>query len=403
MNARFPLVLGAIVTVGAPLGAAEPTGIRVIGGSKATGSAQAVVVDPTALAHTAQLLPIDSAGRIVGKDDPAAQVEKVLDNLAAALQEARAGLDRAVKVNVYVRRPAVIGEVHKAMARRFSGAVKPAITFVEGTLPHTDALVAMDAVAAVGPDGPGEVKRLRSAALPGAKNTTHLAIMPAGPHVYISGQAVKGEDLATSTRKTMEGLRETLKFLGLNEAQVVHVKGFLKPMAAVAEAEKEIARFFGDQPVPPMTFVEWTMALPIEIELVVAAPRAKDKAAEAIEFLTPPGVQASPVYSRIARINQGKIVYISGLFGKTANDADAQIREVFAALGELLTETGSDFRHLAKATYYVADEETSRKLNELRPTYYDPRRPPAASKAVVPGVGVPGKTVTLDMIAVAPR
>jgi enamine deaminase RidA (YjgF/YER057c/UK114 family) len=403
MNGRFPVFLAAILIHCAPLEAAEPRGIRVIDGNKATGSAQAVVVDPTALAHTAQLLPLDSAGRIVGKDDPGAQIEKVLDNLAAALQEARAGLDRAVKVNVYVRRSAVVGEVQKAMGRRFSGAVQPAVTFVEGALPHPDALVAMDAVAAIEANEPGEVKRLRSAALPGAKNTTHVAILPAGPHVYISGQAVKGDDLATSTQKTMESLRETLKFLGLNESQVVHVKGFLKPMASVAEAEKEIVKFFGNQPVPPMAFVEWTMALPIEIELVVAAPRSKDKAAEAIEFLTPPGVQASPVYSRIARINHGKIVYISGLFGKSGNDADAQIREVFDRLGEMLTKTGSDFGHLAKATYYVADEETSRKLNELRPKYYDPRRPPAASKAVVPGVGFVGKTLTLDMIAVAPR
>ena len=69
----------------------------------------------------------------------------------------------------------------------------------------------------------------------------------------------------------------------------------------------------------------------------------------------------------------------------------------------MLEKTGSDFRHLAKATYYVADDEASRKLGELRPKFYDPRRPPAASKAVVPGVGLAGKTVTLDMIAVAPR
>src|SRR5262249_10281404 len=97
------------------------------------------------------------------------------------------------------------------------------------------------------------------------------------------------------------------------------------------------------------------------------------------------------------------IVYTSGLYGRTATDAAGQVREAFAVLGDLLKETGSDFRHLAKATYYVADEETSRKLNELRPNYYDPRRPPAASKAVVPGVASPGKTGPLDMIAVVPR
>ena len=49
----------------------------------------------------------------------------------------------------------------------------------------------------------------------------------------------------------------------------------------------------------------------------------------------------------------------------------------------------------------VADE-ASKALNELRPRYYDPRTPPAASKAVVKDVGLEGRTITLDMIA-APK
>jgi enamine deaminase RidA (YjgF/YER057c/UK114 family) len=73
---------------------------------------------------------------------------------------------------------------------------------------------------------------------------------------------------------------------------------------------------------------------------------------------------------------------------------------VFDRLKDILDRTGSDFRHLAKATYYVSADDASRKLNELRPRYYDPKRPPAASKAVVAGVGMTERTVTLDMIAV---
>ena len=40
------------------------------------------------------------------------------------------------------------------------------------------------------------------------------------------------------------------------------------------------------------------------------------------------------------------------------------------------------------------------KLNELRPKFYDPKRPPAASKAFVPGVGLAGPSLMIDMIAV---
>jgi enamine deaminase RidA (YjgF/YER057c/UK114 family) len=71
--------------------------------------------------------------------------------------------------------------------------------------------------------------------------------------------------------------------------------------------------------------------------------------------------------------------------------------------GRVLAAGGSDLLHLAKATYYVADDVTSRKLNEVRPEYYDPKHPPAASKAGVRGTGKQNRTVTLDMIAVPLR
>ena len=46
------------------------------------------------------------------------------------------------------------------------------------------------------------------------------------------------------------------------------------------------------------------------------------------------------------------------------------------------------------------DEDASQQLNEVRPRYYDPKRPPAASKATVHGVGLKQRSITLDMIAV---
>jgi hypothetical protein len=58
---------------------------------------------------------------------------------------------------------------------------------------------------------------------------------------------------------------------------------------------------------------------------------------------------------------------------------------------------------LAKATYYVSNSEASGKLNELRPKFYNPQRPPAASKALVKSVGRNEMSVTLDMIAVSDK
>lgn len=368
--------------------------------SGTTGTSMAVVVGPTHLAHTAQLLPLDAQGQIVGKGQAAVQIEKVLDHVATALAEVRSGLDRLVKINVYATGPEVVEEVKRAFARRFRGEAKPAASYVVGTLAHPDALVALDAIAATGMDPGGEaVRRVHCAALPGARGGSHVAILPAGPTVHVAGQAERG-DLAEATRKTLESLRRTLAHVGLQDAHVVQLKAFLRPMSAVGKVEKEMAKFFGDQAVPPLVFVEWSSTLPIEIELIASARGGKEKVSEPVSYLTPPGMQASPLFSRVARINQGKTIYIGGLYGTKSQSAEDQIQEVFASLGDLLKKTGSDFRHLIKATYYVSDDEASKTLNDLRPRYYDPRRPPAASKALVAGVGLAGKSITLDMIAV---
>jgi hypothetical protein len=71
---------------------------------------------------------------------------------------------------------------------------------------------------------------------------------------------------------------------------------------------------------------------------------------------------------------------------------------------EVLAKAGGDLRHLAKATYYVTGPDAVKKMGELRPRYYDPKRPPAASLAVVQGTGRLNKTVAMDMIAIpSPR
>ncbi len=89
---------------------------------------------------------------------------------------------------------------------------------------------------------------------------------------------------------------------------------------------------------------------------------------------------------------------MSGLYGESA-DPVRQVDEMFAALQRQLDQTGSDIRHLVKATYYVADPAADERINTIRPTIYDPAHPPAASKLVVRGTGRTGKGSTFDMIA----
>ena len=159
-----------------------------------------------------------------------------------------------------------------------------------------------------------------------------------------------------------------------------------KRIQDAAVARKQIAEFFNGETVPPLVFVDWiSPKLPIEIEMIAAAPENR-RAGESISYFTPPGFQPSNVYSKVARVNYGSLVYISGLYGTTPGNAAQQVLEIFESL--------------AKATYCVSDAEAGSNLNELRPKFYNPHRPPAASKALTHSVGFPGMSITMDMITV---
>lgn len=401
------LALAAVVTRSAPrTGAQEKrpqaetnAALKHIEPNDATATSKAVVVGPSALAHTGQLLPVDRRGR-VAKDMADAQVERLLDNLALVLAEVKSDFGALARLNVYIARDDLAGVVMRAFVRRFPRPARPAISFVTTRLPHPDALVALDAVACT----PMSEERVLLTTIPGVRSPGSMAtvaVLPYGARVHVSGQAEKG-DLPTATRKTLESLRATLQHLRLSDVHVVQVKAFLTPMSDAEVVTKEVEAFYGKGKTPPLVLVEWKSGpqTPIEIELIAYAGRAYPSAPDVVEYRTPPGVTASPIYSRVCKVPYGPGIYLSGIHAAEAPDGKKETEDVLNQLKATLTKCGSDLNHLVKATYYVSTDESSKALNELRPRYYDPKRPPSASKAMVAGVGRAGRTLTLDMIAV---
>ncbi len=381
--------------------------IRAVRVDDATKTAAAVVVDGAKhLAYTSQILPLDEQARDIAVDNVERQAQAVLDHLEHALKPAGSGIDRLVKVNVYLARSDLREGFQAVLARRMGDrGSRPAVCYVTTPLPRPNVLLGIDAVAVSdrAPTRAGNVDRFNLTDLTVQRVGNHVAILPAGARLFISGQAEPGADMAEATRKTLAGLDQTLKHFGLTRKQVVQVKSFITPIGSVADAESEMIDYFGPVSVPPLSFVEWKSAAsqPIEIEMVVAAGNHPEAAP--IEYLAPPQLKQSPVFSRVVRINHGNLIYTSGLDGPARAGGAEQVGAIFSLLEKVLKESGSDLKHMAKATYYVSDEEASRALNEIRPKLYDPARPPAASKAMVGGVGSSGRTVTLDLIAAPAR
>jgi enamine deaminase RidA (YjgF/YER057c/UK114 family) len=371
--------------------------LRSIGANPATGVSRAVVVEEGALVHTALMFPEDREGRPVGGTDATAQAARVLANIELALKGARTALEHVVRLHVYVADSSVTPRIDRLLADRFGGRrTQPAVTFVETAMPRAGALVAMDAIAATAwTTTPGAATRVTVPALPRRTGrASHAAVQPAGPFVIVSGRAARGE-FEPAIRETLAQLRGDLAAAGATFDQVVQIKSFLGDMSNAQRLEEIIAGSFVGSSVPPQVVTEWRQEpVPVEIELVATVRHAGASRAR-VEHIEP----IAGRYSRVARVNDGQPVFMSGLYGASA-DPVIQVEEMFAELQRVLQDAGSDIRHLVKATYYVSDKAADDRINAIRPTIYDPERPPAASKLSVRGTARAGRASTFDMIAV---
>ncbi|REJ94772.1 MAG: hypothetical protein DWQ29_02645 [Planctomycetota bacterium] len=371
--------------------------IRVIGDGGG-GFAPAVVVSDAELIHTTQLFPISQDSELIGGGDPATQIDRVMNDLVNVLAACDARPEDIVKLNVYLADESASEATLTSLKRQFGEHSRPAVTFVTTKLPVEGALIAVDAVAARTPQADSnQVERRHVDTSGGRDKLAHVSVVPQGDVIFISGQAEPADNLEEATQKTLAGLARTLEHLDLDLDDVAQVKCFLQPMSDADAAYRAAEEFFGDQLVPPISCVEWISSYPNEIEMVVHAPATESS--ETVDYAWLPWLSESPVYCRLTRVRGGTLIYTSGFFGDMRSNESEQVADVFGQLQRTLELGGSDLRHMAKATYYVSNEEASGRVNEIRPTLYDPQRPPAASKALVYGVGFPGRHVTIDMIA----
>jgi enamine deaminase RidA (YjgF/YER057c/UK114 family) len=222
----------------------------------------AVIVDRMPLVHTRQLFAHDLNGALVGRDAAKRQIDQVIANLQTVLEDSGSSLNRLIRVNVYALSTEIVASFHQRLSDRLDTSVRPAITSVLTPLPHRGALIAVDAVAAADDNGPSVTLR-RCEDCAGDDQSADAAVLPAGGIAYLSGHP-EGFDLtALPTTKSMARLTKTLDELGLGPEHVVQVKVFLNPMTAAEEVREEIARFFPEQRLPPIVFVEWLASLPI--------------------------------------------------------------------------------------------------------------------------------------------
>ena len=352
-----------------------------IGGSGIPG---AVRVGRSGLAHTGMLYGSPAGQEASGFSEIAVQLKAIARHYGATLGD-------VAKLNLYVAdpSPALIRRIETEIGQDWPREACPALTLIPSPIPGDAAAVAADAVIAV-PTDDDAVTRFSGQA----------AVMPVGRDIlYVSGRAASGA-LAEATSETMRQLFDVLAHVGSTQVDVVQVKAFIQPMSDWETVQHEIDRAFGAAASPPVVYVAWTSpSRATEIELIAAAPERQGME-ETVSYITPPGDKASPVYSRVARVHADEVIYIGGIVAGDAATPEGEVRSVLDELGRLAEAAGSNLSHLAKATYYVSGRPESATLNRLRPEYYPPARPPAASKISVASIGVADRDLLVDMVAV---
>lgn len=371
-----------------------------------SGIPAAVRVSGAGLIHTTQLFPqLDGGG---GKEiSTIDQLSGLLAELETILKEHGVGVEKLVKLNLYVRDSGDCIEVRSVVGKWFEQRPKPALTVIPTPQARPGVKVTLDAVAmAMAPasDKPEGVEIWSDLAVEKGRTFGGEALAAvSGPEsqlIYVSGRASKADNLRAGTKGTMEELMSVLQFLGAGSEHVVQIKAFLNPMTEAAFAAGEIQSFFEKGDRPPVVMVEWTStSLPTEIELIAAIPGEKEAVSEVV-YITPPGDKPSPVYSKVAVVKGNDIVYIGEMVGDAKTAADVEVKTLYDRMQEAAEAAGSDFQHLVKATYYFSDEEVSKELNTFRPKVYDPKRPPAASKISLQDIGLPDRGMLIDMVAV---
>jgi 2-iminobutanoate/2-iminopropanoate deaminase len=309
------------------------------------------------LVVTGHVLPVDTAGRVVGIDI-GSQTKLALGNLDALLKGMGSSLARAASIHVYLRNAADFAAMNAAYTPMFA-ADPPVRTTIVGEPAMPGALIQVAAVGVV--DG-AQREVVHPASWPKSPLPYSYGIR-SGDTLFLAGMvARRGQDnvtvegdIAAQTEVALQNAQAVLEAAGMSFADVVSSRVFITD-ASYFGAMNEAYRGKFPEPRPVRATVVCPLIAPAyKVEITLTAVKQPRQLVVPRNADGTPGVPG-PNFSPGIRV--GDRVWLSGLLGntpETRGDMRAQATAATAAAKRLFDLSGASYTDVVEATVFVVD------------------------------------------------
>jgi 2-iminobutanoate/2-iminopropanoate deaminase len=126
--------------------------------------------------------------------------------------------------------------------------------------------------------------------------------------------------------------------------------------------------------------------------------------------IVPSGQSVPPGLSQAILIKGGNLLLLSGLISTNSagavvgSDLETQLLQIFENIAATLTAAGTDFRSVARLTYYIVNYQPNnlQVVRSVRDRFISLEKPPASTLIGVAALALPSFLVEVDTIAVVP-
>jgi enamine deaminase RidA (YjgF/YER057c/UK114 family) len=364
---------------------------RVVKDPAASGAVASPAVVAGGFMFVSGLIAAGDAGKLDGTDVQA-QTRQVIQQLQSGLDSAGSSLAQVVSVNVYLKHARDFQAMNDVYREFFADKAPTRTTVVTDV--RDGALVEMSAIAV--PNG-AEREVLHPAGWMKSPRP-YSYIVRAGGLVFLSGlvsrrgtddQPVVGS-VTVQTKTILDNAGTLLRTAGLTYSDVVAARVFLTDDGYFEAMNDQYRRYFNVAPPARATAVVELVGTDSSVEIALIAADGEKQVL---------GPSVSPSLPLSSAVRTGKLVFLSGVLGNTAEatDVTAQTKEILDRIGRTLESAGLSFADVVDNIVYLPDLWHRKPVDEV----YGPIFPTDPPSRTIVGARLVARTGLIEMMMTA--